>query len=494
MPKYTVEDSQTGKRVTFEWAAPNPPTDIDMEEVFSVARQEHPEKFTPVQELAKSAVGVEKPSFLKSLAKSTGRFVGGLFGGPIGQYAGEKIGENREAVVEAAPAVGMALGGAAAGPLAPVGAGVGGVIGEGVRMADRALMGKPAAGPVSAPFVGELPQIPFVGKPASNLIQQGAMGAATELPGAALSFLGPKKDLWAAKALGATKRFLNTEKKMKLAEEVGRTMAEQGVITKTSSPETMLAGVNDIEQKSGKFISDFLDNQSAKFDAKRITTALEELRPKNDSGKILSGGHWDVINSRIDNAIQTVKGHAVKGKKLVMGPDKALSMKDTETLGDISFKEANQIKSMFQDDTNWFGRTAKDVADKMIAGVARREIDSQLDNVALAGGELKADFIKNKKLYGHAQTAKDYLMNRISSDIGNKKIGLTDWIALTSGLASGNPIGALATYAGKNVAEKYGANLMATMGRGRKIATASQAGKGFSDILTRARERQKAKK
>lgn len=58
MPKYTVEDSQTGKRVTFEWNDPNPPTDTDMEEVFSAARQEQPSKFT---EMAKDAMSLLDP-------------------------------------------------------------------------------------------------------------------------------------------------------------------------------------------------------------------------------------------------------------------------------------------------------------------------------------------------------------------------------------------------------------------------------------------------
>jgi len=38
MAKYTVQDTTTGKNVTFEWNDPTPPTDADMEEVFSAAR------------------------------------------------------------------------------------------------------------------------------------------------------------------------------------------------------------------------------------------------------------------------------------------------------------------------------------------------------------------------------------------------------------------------------------------------------------------------
>jgi hypothetical protein len=38
MPKYTVEDAQTGKRITFDWTGSASPTDADMEEVFAAGR------------------------------------------------------------------------------------------------------------------------------------------------------------------------------------------------------------------------------------------------------------------------------------------------------------------------------------------------------------------------------------------------------------------------------------------------------------------------
>jgi len=39
MPDYTVKDTQTGKTITFRWSGEQPPTDADMEQVFSEARQ-----------------------------------------------------------------------------------------------------------------------------------------------------------------------------------------------------------------------------------------------------------------------------------------------------------------------------------------------------------------------------------------------------------------------------------------------------------------------
>lgn len=43
MPEYTVQDTSTGKTVTFEWSGAQPPTDADMEEVFAAAKTFKPE-------------------------------------------------------------------------------------------------------------------------------------------------------------------------------------------------------------------------------------------------------------------------------------------------------------------------------------------------------------------------------------------------------------------------------------------------------------------
>lgn len=50
MPNYTVEDTETGKKVTFEWTGEDSPTDDDMLSIFAEARKQAPE---PKPELPK---------------------------------------------------------------------------------------------------------------------------------------------------------------------------------------------------------------------------------------------------------------------------------------------------------------------------------------------------------------------------------------------------------------------------------------------------------
>jgi len=43
MPQYTVKDKQSGKVITFNWNAPNPPGESDLQEVFSAAQRRGPD-------------------------------------------------------------------------------------------------------------------------------------------------------------------------------------------------------------------------------------------------------------------------------------------------------------------------------------------------------------------------------------------------------------------------------------------------------------------
>ncbi len=64
------------------------------------------------------------------------------------------------------------------------------------------------------------------------------------------------------------------------------------------------------------------------------------------------------------------------------------------------------------------------------------------------------NYVKNKELYGKALQAEKALTNRLSSEQGNKNIGLTDTIAAGAELAAGNPLGAMATIGVKRAFER----------------------------------------
>lgn len=106
MPQYTVKD-ETGRTVTFEWHGDAPPTDADLEEVFSAA--------TPVSS-HQSTPAPDEPRTWTDTAVDALPMLGGALGGLVGAAGGP--------------------------PGAVAGAMVGGAGGEGYRRAIQGLRGK----------------------------------------------------------------------------------------------------------------------------------------------------------------------------------------------------------------------------------------------------------------------------------------------------------------------------------------------------------------
>jgi hypothetical protein len=101
MPRYTVE-SPEGKRVTFEWNDPTPPTDADMEEVFaSVAKPAEPE---PAQAPEPKSLAVKTADLIRpelSDAHPTLSALGNVGADLAGGFVG--MGENLKNTVKAVP-------------------------------------------------------------------------------------------------------------------------------------------------------------------------------------------------------------------------------------------------------------------------------------------------------------------------------------------------------------------------------------------------------
>lgn len=72
MPKYTVQDEKTGKKITFDWSGEGEPTDKDMEDIFSAAGQQN-----PVMEKMKdrAAVGQRLSNMIGNYPQSLGNLL-----------------------------------------------------------------------------------------------------------------------------------------------------------------------------------------------------------------------------------------------------------------------------------------------------------------------------------------------------------------------------------------------------------------------------------
>jgi hypothetical protein len=243
----------------------------------------------------------------------------------------------------------------------------------------------------------------------------------------------------AMKSYGVTKRFLNNPQKVRQQSQTAQTLLDQGAIKPWSTAKSLLNTTQDMASNSGKGIGDYLSSlgKDGKILPQEFEAQMEGLRPvQPDTGKILQGGKYDAINSKIDDAINTIRAH-----------------------GDnpISFEEANRLKGVLQDSANFQSNKEATLLDKVIAGKFRDTLDNVLNRVSNRAGNPQAHqaFLKNKEIYAAAQRAQDPLYNKLSSELGNKGLSLTDWILGAGELSMGHPLTALGAVGGKKLLESF---------------------------------------
>jgi len=261
------------------------------------------------------------------------------------------------------------------------------------------------------------------------------------------------------KALGFTKRFLSDDARRAEAKKVAQTMLDEGVITPTAGADDMAARAEALSRKSGARIGSFLKGMEPGMEASDIAVgeygldpqkaiqAINELRPAE------RGGHNETIHAALDKAIETIKGYGD---------------------GPIPWEKANKLKGLLQDVAKFNSNTENLTlgANQLAAGRFKGVLDDSLESAAKDMGQTPGfeDFLKNKKIYGAAERAGDALNNRLSSEMGNRSLGLTDFLTAGAGIAAGNPAEAATLLGVKKVGDIYGNQAMAS--------GANQAAKG----------------
>lgn len=350
----------------------------------------------------------------------------------------------------------------------------------------------------------------------------GGLGKAIQslLSTKAMSRLAQNKAL---KALGYSKPLLRTQERRNAAQKVGQEMLNQEVITPWASAGKMNERVQNVLERSGTEIGEFLRNQGLSYPTKSAIDAIENLRPRDSSGTLLQKGTYGKINSIIDGYLETIKSHKEN----------------------IPFEEANRLKGLLQGITNWDSDKIESELGKKVSGIMRKSIDDALEDSTKnyrtvysttesnapkssvnsspnfgtdlqnipqqSEGALESfsnlpsvpknyegksgfdfenvtdtkpevipgideeklrqykNFLKNKQIYKSSLEAQDALNNRISSEMGNKSFGITDTIlagsGLTSSLLGNRPIygmTAAAVIAAKKMAERYANPIIAS--------------------------------
>lgn len=280
------------------------------------------------------------------------------------------------------------------------------------------------------------------------------------------------------RALGLTKRNLNTEYKIGQAQQASKEMLKENLHGPLDSAPMMLEKTNDMLKNTAASMDEYLSGRGVGFDPGSAIRDLKAAMPKQ------KGGLYDPIRAKYAQAMETVAAHGTEP---------------------ISYSTANKIKGLLQDAAS--AAYNRDVKDDPVARGARDaarvfkdNIDKQLQEISTVysptnrpsitqkgqigfqppalefkgmipgnsggmvdtgrglpewrgfskqGGESPGPkpisptidmtgeskspdmaafdkFQKDKTRYGAASTAKHGLVNRVSSEMGNRRYGLTD--------------------------------------------------------------------
>lgn len=196
------------------------------------------------------------------------------------------------------------------------------------------------------------------------------------------------------------------------------------------------------------------------FDPVEAQRQLRAMRPEQPA--VFDGVRtaYAPIHDKIDSALATIRSHGNKP---------------------LSWKAANDLKRTLQELADWKSNRDATVVDRKIAGAFRESLDQQLEQAAETVGGRKGfqNFKADKRSYQQTERLLDALNNRLSSEMGNKAIGLTDTILLAPNLG----VEGAAAVAAKKFLEKRGGSALA-VGAHRLSESLRQAPQRFGKYAT----------
>jgi hypothetical protein len=248
----------------------------------------------------------------------------------------------------------------------------------------------------------------------------------------------------ARRTLGYTKGMLKKPGALERANEVGQTMLEQNVIRNplthpfSFGAEDTFGRASDLADVSGQAIGKTISDLSGKpsIDVNVVGNEISnQLSPK------YSGGIYDTQAKIANEIIDTVGAHGN---------------------GPIGFESAQALKSKLGEIAQ-FSKNSDALKANMYQrayGIVNDALEKAVGS-ATEGTPAAAQYLKNKQIYGASKEAERALLNRMSSEAGNKRIGLTDTIMAGGELAAGHPGAAAALVGLKHGLENAGNALTA---------------------------------
>lgn len=225
----------------------------------------------------------------------------------------------------------------------------------------------------------------------------------------------------ARRALGFSKRFLNTPFSRGQAQKAAEVALESNVIPLSGSPEAMMNKVKGLKESAGQEIGSVFKSTPA--DLSKTFDDLEVFRQKITKGFGREGSFAPVHNA-IDTVQTDLAELAGKG-------------------GEVTVESLNAIKKRLADSINYLGDLASQSDKKGIAGTLANSIRSIVKTVQ--SPEVYSKFLNNQKLYNAYSLMVKGLNNEIAGQMGNRLFSPYAVIAATGKAVSGSPAKAIST-------------------------------------------------
>lgn len=278
----------------------------------------------------------------------------------------------------------------------------------------------------------------------------GKVGTGIKNAGQSLKTFAEKRALNAA---GAMKKDFKLLEKLGIKQNVGRTLIDEGIV------------------QAGDDVADVAEKLVAK--KSEIGSNVEKVY-KETSDELANNPHLDnkinahkIIDEYEAELVKKYKGKA-DGKSVVSKiKDKLDALRENPE--EVTLEELIDIRKDIQGSAKkagaWGVNQDSDVANelKILRNKFQDAGTSKISEVDQVLGTNKSKILKDSnKLYSEVKAAEPIVKDGLSRDESNRIFGLSEQIAMGSGLATGGPIAAVPLGIASRVVKKYGDSVAAT--------------------------------
>lgn len=234
------------------------------------------------------------------------------------------------------------------------------------------------------------------------------------------------------RALGFKVPELKTEFARGQAARAARVALEKGVTSATGNPDVMFRKASSLKSKTGQKLGSIRESVGPQ-PLQPILQAIDDYKSVRLKGA--TGGKWDSVSRKVNEAKETIKGLVSKPKgygepgtpDVITGKTAPPFMPIPEPK--VSLKRVAAAKKEIADSVNWM---ADNVSQRDAKGLAMAIEKGTEQSLAAAGGDIKT-YKQLKPLYSAAKTMIKGLNREIAIQEGNRAVGLPALVAGASG-------------------------------------------------------------